>query len=102
MALIGLAAVDVMGRVAAVALLLDCSEWPVLLANTFLRRSSSAFRSASYRHTPYTPHTRQYAVRSVVLCCVVWYGVVSVDLPLSVLDGVVEEECSERCCSIDV
>ena len=49
--LIGLAAADVVAapllRAAAVVSLPDCSEWPVVLANTFLRRSSSAFRSAS-------------------------------------------------------
>ena len=40
----GLAAADV------VAPLDGSSEWPVLFAKTFLRRSSSAFRSASCRH----------------------------------------------------
>ena len=36
----------------------DISEWPVLFANTFLFRSSSAFRSASCTHTHNQPAQR--------------------------------------------
>ena len=120
--LMGLAAADVTARaavgagVAAVAALVAMSEWPVVFANTFLFRSSSAFRSASWpgkqeRHNLTQPRQRLgtwvldqcggaqcSAVQCCVLCCVaLWWH-----LPLPVLDGVVEEERSQRGGSVDV